>query len=174
MTSYQQGDETAFAGIYEATAAALERYAAGWVGADRARDVVQDTYLQLHRARRTYRPELPFRPWLYAIARHVAQQALRVSARRGAEVSVEEAADLASPADVERTATIHELERFIAALPPEQREVIHLADVEGMTSAEIARITGTTEGAARVRLHRAHRALRQRVEATQLPLENAS
>lgn len=167
MVLYQQGDESAFEEIYRRTVDSVSCYLRRWSeGAARA-DLVQETYLQVHRARRTYRPEYPFRPWLLAIARHVALGAVRTRSRRWSrEVGVEELpermASAAEPDVLER----RRLEEALSRLPADQREVVWLAQVEGMNSAEISRVTGATAGAIRVRLHRANRKLRELLGAT--------
>src|SRR5687768_11169481 len=82
MRRYQEGDEEAFVQIYRLMAGPIQRYLSRFTDASRVGDLAQETFLQMHRARRTYRSELPFRPWLYAIARHVALQGLRKQGRR--------------------------------------------------------------------------------------------
>lgn len=161
MQRYQAGDEEAFAELYRQTCEAMRRYLARWVAPAKVGDLVQETYLQVHRARRTYRPELPFRPWLYAIARHVAQQSLRTHARRTArEVQPEDGFDVSGPSGEGQVVARDELEQALARLPLEQREAVWLAQVEGLTSVEISRLTGASEGAIRVRIHRANQKLR--------------
>ncbi len=161
MIRYQGGDHSAFDEIYQLTVGSLESYLGRWARSTARDDLVQETYLQVHRARRTYRPELPFRPWLYAIARHVALWALRTHRRRwsreiGVEVYPEETTAKPQPDVLMR----RRLEEAIARLPANQQEVVWLAQVEGMNSAEISRVIGVTPGAIKVRLHRANMKLR--------------
>ena len=161
MIRYQGGDQSAFDEIYRLTVGSLESYLGRWARSAARDDLVQETYLQVHRARRTYRPELPFRPWLYAIARHVALWALRTRRRRwsreiGVEVYPEETTAEPQPDVLMR----RRLEEAIARLPANQQEVVWLAQVEGMSSAEISRVIGVTPGAIKVRLHRANMKLR--------------
>ncbi len=82
MVRYQAGDQSASERIYYLTVNAVERYLELWADSARHADLVEETYLQVHRARRTYRPQLPFRPWLFAIARHVGSSAPRSRRRR--------------------------------------------------------------------------------------------
>jgi RNA polymerase sigma-70 factor (ECF subfamily) len=161
MLRYQQGDGDAVRELYARTAPMIRKYMSRWTDASRAQDLTQDTFLQVHRARRTYRPELPLLPWMFAIARHVALTHLRSAGRR----IVEEHGDLellraVAPAAVDDVVTRHDLEQAMKGLTREQREVVWLSDLQGFTSAEIARITGASEGAVRVRLHRAHLKMR--------------
>lgn len=165
MVRYQGGDQSAFDEIYRLTIAGLERYLGRWARAAERDDLVQGTYLQVHRARRTYRPELPFRPWLYAIARHVALWSRRTRRRRWSrEIGVEEYPEQPTAAPQPDALLRRRLEEAIARLPAGQREVVWLAQVEGMSSAEISRVTGATQGAIKVRLHRANAKLRSWLE----------
>ena len=161
MQRYQAGDQDAFSALYAATARSIERYVTRWVDPSRAPDVAQEAFLQIHRARRTYRPDLPVRPWMFAIARHVALQNVRSRGRRIVENQLEESQlPVATPSAEQQIEARDRLEQALRALPDDQRESVWLADVEGFTSTEIAKITGATDGAVRVRLHRAHQKLK--------------
>jgi RNA polymerase sigma-70 factor, ECF subfamily len=158
MVRYQQGDEDALRDLYARTSPGIQRYLSRWSDRTRALDLTQETFLQIHRARRTYRPEMPVLPWIYAIARHVALQHVRTTGRRIVEEQVEFPPTAALDVLVlER----HDLVAAIRRLPEDQQETVWLADIEGFTSGEIARVTGATEGTVRVRLHRAHAKLRE-------------
>lgn len=166
MIRYQGGDQSAFDEIYRLTVAGLESYLGRWARSAARDDLVQETYLQMHRARRTYRPELPFRPWLYAIARHVALWSLRTRRRRWSrEIGVEEYPEKTTTEPQPDVLMRRRLEEAIARLPANQQEVVWLAQVEGMSSAEISRVVGATPGAIKVRLHRANARLRSWLEA---------
>ncbi len=163
MARYQAGDLEAFEEIYRETVGEVERYFARHAEASDRSDLVQEVYLQVHRARRTYRRDLPFQPWLFAIARHVALMAGRRRRRKsGREVQVEEFPEPGNAAAGPESDVLgrRRLARAIGRLPPEQKEAIRLAHVEGLTSVEIGRLMGATPGAVKVRLHRARLLLR--------------
>jgi RNA polymerase sigma-70 factor (ECF subfamily) len=161
MHRYQEGDHDAFREIYATTAMPIQRYLGRWSDAARAADLTQDTFLQIHRARRTYRPELPVLPWMFAIARHVALQSLRTRGRRVVEDQSDDLSTLASVRSAEGSVLArHDLALAMSALSADEQEIVWLADIEGLSSSEIARVIGTSEGAARVRLHRAHQRMR--------------
>lgn len=168
MQRYQQGDQDAIRELYMRTAPSIRKYLGRWSDWSKTQDLTQETFLQIHRARRTYRPELPLLPWMFAIARHVGLQHVRTAGRRVVEQeSSDEQLLMASVPSAESSiAARRDLELTMRALTSEQREVLWLSDIEGFTSSEIARITGTTEGAVRVRLHRTHQKMKSLLSPT--------
>ncbi len=161
MARYQGGDASALEEIYRRTAASVEAYMRRWSGAAGASDLAQEVFLQVIRARRSFRPELPFRPWLFAIAHHVGLGSMRTRRRKLArEVQVEELPEVQAPAATGDPIERDRLEKALLSLPEGQREVVWLGRVEGMTSKEIARVMGLTQVAVKVRLHRAEGKLR--------------
>lgn len=103
-----------------------------------------------------------FRVWLFRIARNaVANQ--RRSARRRPAATLEAATGLTDGLDLEGAAATRDRARdawaAIARLPDDRREAVVLRFVDEMTTAEIADILGRSEGAVRVLIHRALRAL---------------
>jgi len=130
-----------------------------------AEDVVQNVMLSIHRARHTYRPERPFKPWLSAIARNAIIDSFRESGRRrNREVEVELIDEFAAPVAEGHPDALEispELASAIEALPEKQREAVRLLQVEGLSVAEAATKTGVTQGALKVRAHRGYKALRR-------------
>lgn len=130
-----------------------------------AEDVVQNVLLSLHRARHTYRPERPFRPWLNAIARNAIVDSFREGGRRrDRELAVESIDTFAAPASdstESSTALSPELLAALERLPDKQREAVRLIQLEGLSVAEAAVRAGVTPGALKVRAHRGYRALRK-------------
>jgi RNA polymerase sigma-70 factor (ECF subfamily) len=131
-------------------------------------DVVQNVFVSLHRARHTYRPERPFRPWLAAIARNASVDFMRERQRRGRrEVSLEldsvpEPAVSAREPDAE--ALDPALRDALERIPAAQREAVELIHLAGLTVAEAAARVGVSAGALKVRAHRGYRALRAILE----------
>lgn len=162
MARYQAGDAAAFDEIYRLTADSVEAFLRQWTSPSAAKDLVQETYLRMLQARRSFRPELPFRPWLYSIARHVAQDARRTYARRWSkEVGVDELPEPPSPVAEPDVLMRDRLFAALEKLPPDQREAVWLSRVEGMTSVEIGKVVGASPGAVKVRIHRAGIKLRE-------------
>jgi RNA polymerase sigma-70 factor, ECF subfamily len=72
MSGYQQADEEAARALIEKVSPLLLRYF--WAHASHRRfadDLLQDTWMRVHKARHTYRRGEPVLPWIFAIARHV-------------------------------------------------------------------------------------------------------
>ncbi|HEX4824278.1 MAG TPA: sigma-70 family RNA polymerase sigma factor [Candidatus Polarisedimenticolaceae bacterium] len=165
MARWQAGDPGAFDEVYAATAGAVTGYLGRWFGSAAAPDLVQETYLRVVEARRTYRPDMPFRPWLFAIARHVALDAHRRRKRHASrELVTDELPEVPVRASAEEHVNGGRLVESLRKLPAGQDELVWLAKVEGMTSTEIGRIVGASPGAVKVRLHRALNRLKSLVD----------
>lgn len=139
----------------------VRRWAMQHYGASYADEIAQETLSRAFVHFRELRHAVPW-PWLVTVARNVACDLHRSAARcTDAEPAVLERPDPApGPEDVAiRTETSHSLRKAVLALPPGQRELLAMAVERGMTIAAMARELGTTEGAIRVRLHRARKSL---------------
>lgn len=166
MERYQAGEIEAFDRLYEALEPPLRgflrRLAPPGTDAD---DLVQTTFLQLHRARASYTPGRPVRPWAYAIARHVALMARRKSVRSTMqETPIEDqVVELSAPSgSVTETVDRVTLERALATIAEPGREALWLHHVAGLSFREVAAVQGVRESAAKVRAHRALASLRER------------
>jgi len=136
-------------------------------------DVVQNVFVSIHRFRHTYRPERPFEPWMYAIARNAMIDAARTRARRLArEISLEDDGTpepMSPPEPIRGSELSPELVAALSTLPPKQRDAVEMVQLEGLTIAEAAARAGVTKTALKVRAHRGYRALRRRLGALELP-----
>lgn len=162
MAGYQRGDPAAFEELYAQIHGELQSYLAYLCGDSHlAEDCTQECFLQIHRARHTYRPTRPFRPWAYAIARHVYFMDRRSrSRRRHHEYRFPETC-WELPRDLELQSHRDDLGKALTTLPLEAREALVLHHAFGLTFAEIGALTGTRPGTARMRSHRALAQLRQ-------------
>jgi RNA polymerase sigma-70 factor (ECF subfamily) len=159
-----RGDPAAFRRLVVATSQKLVRLAARITGSlEDGEDVVQEAYMKAHRALVEGRFDRRSRvdTWLYRIVANSAIDALRAGARRPQRLETipEPAWDGAVAA--EARVALAELDALLDGLPPDQRAAIVLKGVEGRSSAEIAEITGTTEGAVEQRLVRARATLKE-------------
>jgi RNA polymerase sigma-70 factor (ECF subfamily) len=162
MVGYQNGSMDDFARLYAALQRPLLRYLWTFVrNTSTAEDLLQETFLQLHRARHTYQPPRPVRPWIYAITRHVALMHLR-SARRSKEVlAKDELPELPVSQEMERLGDRATVLKLLARLPRKGQEVLVLHHLLGLSFEEVGRIVGASAGTAKVRAHRALKVLRE-------------
>jgi RNA polymerase sigma-70 factor (ECF subfamily) len=139
--------------------------------ANEAEDAVQDTLLTIHRARDSYDPARPFRPWLVAIAERRTVDRLRSRARRtGREAPMEAAGEIASgergaEAELDAQRAAATLRGAVQDLPTAQRTALGLTKIEDLSLAEASRRSGMSVGALKVATHRAIGALRRRFGA---------
>jgi RNA polymerase sigma-70 factor (ECF subfamily) len=163
MVAYQRGSMEAFEMVYGALASPLRGYLGvlareGTV----ADDLLQETFLQLHRVRHTYAPGRPVKPWVYAIARNVFLMHRRATSRHGRHevIADDELPEIPVPADLEVLGDGPTLRKALASLPDARREPVVLHHILGMSFREVGAVLGISEGAAKVRAHRALRELR--------------
>jgi len=132
-----------------------------------AEDVCQDAFLTALEKLEECRDPKRFAAWLMRIVRNRALNVLESRSLRQGE-PLERVAEAAGGDDPRREAERSELRgRLLAALavlPPAQREVVLLHDLEGWKHREIADLLGVSEGALRVRLLQARRRLREELE----------
>jgi RNA polymerase sigma-70 factor, ECF subfamily len=172
MIAYQAGELDGFTDLYAVLASDLERFFAVTAGWGAAEDLVQDTFLQIHRCRRTYRPPRPVRPWVFGLARNVLRRHRRATWRRGRrEESAGFAPDLAAEAARrERPAfDAGDLREALRSLPATRREAWLLHHQLGWSFQEIATRLCIGVDAAKLRSSRAMRALRLLLGVAQPP-----
>ena len=166
------GEARAFERLVARHEAALYRYAVRTCGSERdAEDALQDGLLAAWRGAPTFRGESSARTWLFQVVIHACRRRHR---RRAGEPerheAVDAAADLAAdvPRQDDRAAARQvggALDRALAGMPAEAREVLLLRDVEEMSGEEAAAALGLGLAAMKSRLHRARLELKERVEA---------
>jgi RNA polymerase sigma-70 factor (ECF subfamily) len=162
MIRYQSGDLQAFEELYGWLKPRLFRYILSRV-MDRGRgeDLLQEVFLQIHRSRRTFLPGNPLLAWAFGVARHVCLMDLRQRRRRAAhEILADDfLPELAVSSEAESFADRQVLAKALGLLPEDSREALVLHQLEGLSFKEIAGILGISVQAARVRAHRAAKAL---------------
>lgn len=163
MSAHLAGEPRAFEELYQRMAPELGRYFAALArDAGLTEDLVQETFLRVHAARRSFDPALPFRPWLFAIARHVFLMSRRARARRAARETVgcESAPEPAVPSSEGALLGRRLLGQLLGRLSRERQAPLVLHHILGFDFREIGRFLGVSEGAARVRASRALAELR--------------
>ena len=168
MDRYARGDDSAFEQIYDGLAPRLQSFLLRYTQ-DRARaeDVVQQTMLQIHRARGRFTLGGQVVPWAFAIARRLLIDQHR---RGGREVlapsgddnltQLLEAVDARADDVVIAKEVAGKLADELARLPENQRVAFELIKQDGLSVAEAAQVLGTTVAAVKLRAHRAYEAMR--------------
>jgi RNA polymerase sigma-70 factor, ECF subfamily len=164
-----RSDASPFRELYDRHAPAIHRFLAGRTGdREAALDLTAETFAQAWLSRHRFRDLAggSAAPWLYAIARNVLAGSVRK--RRLERVSRERLGVLLAldrpPVYVEPSeAWLDGLEDALIELAPELRDAVGLRVLAELSYDELAEATGTSVGAARVRVHRGLNALRDRL-----------
>lgn len=156
----QGGDEAAFGKLVLRHQRRAYAVARGIVlNHEDAEDAVQEAFLHAYRALDRFRPDQAFGAWLHRIVANAALDLTRRRKVREAEELPEGVAsvfrDPAEAGDLRQR-----LQVALETLPPRQRAVIVLHDIEGFKHAEIGKMLGIPEGTARSDLHYARARLR--------------
>jgi RNA polymerase sigma-70 factor (ECF subfamily) len=169
--------ERSFQEIYERFQPGVLRFLSRLVGEEEAEDVAQEVFLRVDRGLEGFRGESSMGTWIYRIARNAALDRLRsrpawLERARQLQThgSDEDPEDVMSQipdegASLERYLIGKEMSECIRGrvdtLPESYRRVLVLSELVGMTNAEIAATLGVSEGAVKIRLHRARALLRE-------------
>ena len=134
---------------------------------DDAAEATQDAYLKAWRALKGFRGEAMFTTWLYRVAANTAISKHRSRKRRRTHetgVGDEVLGQIAAGGSTESAATsrlaVQDLERALAVLPDHYRSAVVLRDVYGLSIDEIATQLKISETAAKVRVHRGRKKLK--------------
>lgn len=134
-----------------------------------AEDLTQETFLKAFRNLPSYRPTMPFAPWLFVIARRTAVSHFR-SAKQFEPLPTDTEAEDANPASaLEHQDEERSLWRTVQTLKPKQAEAIWLCYAEGFSTAEIGRIMGINRVHVKVLLHRGRACLAQMLVKRGMP-----
>ena len=131
-----------------------------------ARDVVQESYLRAWKGIKRFRGDAQFSTWMYRITANAAATLVQKRRRRRVESldTVDEPIDTSIEGQPEAAAEsaigLEDLARAVAALPPKLRSTVVLKDVYGLSHEAIAEDLGISVAAAKVRLHRGRKRLR--------------
>jgi RNA polymerase sigma-70 factor, ECF subfamily len=161
MRRYQEGDTTAVTALVECLTPQLYTFFASLTNSSAdAEDMLQEAWLRVHRVRHTYRGSEPVLLWLYAIARSVQakdHRRRRWLAWRKAGVGIFPT----SSAREDKAGRMPSFEELVERLPQDQREVLTMLKISGLSAEQVARATSSTAWAVKRRLGRAYDRLRR-------------
>jgi RNA polymerase sigma factor (sigma-70 family) len=168
MAAAQAGDRSAYEALLRDCVPIIQAVARRQgVPSDQVDDVVQEVLLSVHRARQTYDPARSFTAWLQVIAeRRAIDHLRRANRQRSREIYApldyqghpDPAADPSR--GVQQSDVAARVDRALAGLPKGQREAVKHLIIEERSLSDTAALTRRTEGALKVNLHRALKALR--------------
>jgi len=179
---FLSGDETAFDQIVERYQDLVFNLSARLLGPDEAHDLSQEVFLQVYQKLGGFRREASLRTWIYRVVLNRAKNRQRWWRRREREMTAmnvedaerEGAMDLGSiirlgiaplpDRILERKELGEILQEAVATLPFEQRTIILLKELEGLSYEEISRTLNLAIGTVKSRLARARKALRERLD----------
>ncbi len=177
MDRYCAGDTAAFSTLFRRYAPRLVRFTRGYVGPAQAEDCTQQVFLKVHLSRDNFRAGAKVAPWLFAIAHNQALDHVR-SAPRRREISDgdDHASQVAVPAPMRDPSLNAAVRAALQALPADQRDVVTLHWLGGLSFPEVAGVVGASHEAVRARAHRAYSALRSSLGplANELNLDGAA
>ncbi len=167
MERYADGDDDAFAAVFEVIGPRLLRYLRRLSGSDEAaRDLLQEALLRVHQARGAFREGAAVLPWSYTIARNVFLDAARAKKRSGTlttrepESAPEPAAAAEAESAVAAKETARAVERALRSMSDARREAFVLIRFEGLSVADAAEVVGASENAVKLRAFQAYELIR--------------
>ncbi len=131
---------------------------------DDVEDLVQETLLAIHTQRHTYRQDQPLTAWVHAIARYKFVDLLRKrSGRESLNDPLDDELEVFATSDEEAADARRDLGKLLQTLPDRQRLPIVHMKLEGLSVVETARLTGMSQSAVKVGVHRGLRALAAKI-----------
>lgn len=162
------GDAESLAELIAQLQPRVYRWALGFTAdPDEADDVMQDSFVLMYRRLHQYGGQSTFDGWMYQVTRRVANQRQRTGRRRARLAAQHDArrellAYLTDPgARVDRERMVDLVLATVDLLPPRQREIFDLVDLQGYSPAEVAELTGANPSTIRGNLFKARATVRE-------------
>lgn len=167
MSRYAEGDTAAFNAVFRGLASRIRAFLQRLSGrADVAEDLMQETFLRMHRARGSFAHGRSVVPWAYAIARNCYIDHARVKAKLSlSPTDVSELEVAAGPGSCAEEIAVAKqsartVEQVLAQMTVARREAFILLRYEGMSVETAAQVLGISEGAVKLRAFHAYELLR--------------
>ncbi len=174
MAAYVKGDQAAFRELFKRFSGPLTGMARRQLGSpELAKDVVQQTFLHVHRARNDFRLDARLKPWVFTIAANLIREHFRKQGRRkeslfeGGQMPAHQEPSV-DPVDLaalqEKQISAERLQQALKQLPEGQSMVIELHWFQSLSFPEVAKSLGLSLSAAKVRAHRGYQRMRKILE----------
>ncbi|MDZ4342086.1 MAG: RNA polymerase sigma factor [Candidatus Binatia bacterium] len=162
MIRYQAGDETAFEEIYARYSKKIYEFLMRRLtNPDTSAELFQETFLRLHRGRGLYKPEMPFKTWLYTIANNLLRDKFKAKEPKIARVPEGEDVEIPEQAVPDGSHSLVSFKEAFASLTEDQREALILSRFQGLRYEQIGTVMGRSSEAVNQLIQRAMRHLRE-------------
>lgn len=167
MRIVQAGDFSPAGEIYDRYGSRIYNFAYRFLrNAEAAEDAVQEVFVKMLKHASQFHGDAKLSTWLFSITANWCRDYLRKSDNKPKEseevlMSIPASAELAPDRNLERRQNEERVQRALGVLTPEQREAILLSRYQGLSYAEIAQISGCSEGAVKTRVFRAMETLKK-------------
>jgi RNA polymerase sigma-70 factor (ECF subfamily) len=131
---------------------------------DDVEDIVQETLLAIHNGRHTYRADQPLTAWVHAVARYKLMDFFRARARHEAlNEPIDDYLEIFESSDALATDAKRDIGKLLETLPDKQRLPIMHVKLQGLSVTESAELTGLSESAVKIGVHRGLKALAAKI-----------
>ena len=167
MRIVQAGDMSPATEIYDRYSTRIYNFAYRFLrNSEAAEDATQEVFVKMLKHANQFHGDAKLSTWLFSITANWCRDYLRKSDNKAKEaeevlLSLPASAELAPDRNLERREDEQRVQRALGALTPEQREAILLSRYQGLSYAEIAQISGCSEGAVKTRVFRAMETLKK-------------
>ena len=167
MRIVQGGDFSPASEIYDRYSARIYNFAFRFLkNAEAAEDATQEVFVKMMKHANQFQGDAKLSTWLFSITANWCRDYLRKSDNKAKEaeevlINIPASAELSPERNLERREDELRVQRALSALTPEQREAILLSRYQGLSYAEIAQISGCSEGAVKTRVFRAMEVLKK-------------
>ncbi len=170
-----KGDEEAYRYLYRTYAPKIGALVKSFLGSDDIDDVIQEVFLRVYKGVKKFRGDSKLATWIYKITMNVCNNLYKKLKHRSILTDFEQSTDdeefseyhcqVSSEDDIKKTLSheevLQKLNEALAKLDPEDRAILYMKEVEGLTYAEIGKIIDKPEGTIKSRLHYVKRQLRK-------------
>jgi RNA polymerase sigma-70 factor (ECF subfamily) len=167
MRLVQAGDFSPAAEIYDRYSSRIYNFAYRFLrNSEAAEDATQEVFVKMLKHANQFHGDAKLSTWLFSITANWCRDYLRKSDNKAKEaedvlISLPAPSELAPDRNLERREDERRIQKALTALTPEQREAILLSRYQGLSYAEIAQISGCSEGAVKTRVFRAMETLKR-------------
>ncbi len=162
MVRYQGGDEAAFEEIYGRYGKKIYGFIMRRLtNPDTSAELFQETFLRLHRGRDLYRPDMPFKPWLYTIANNLVRDRFKAKQPKITELPEGENRESATGAVPDGSHSLLSFKEAFARLTEDQKEALILSRFQGLKYEQIGTVMEKSTEAVNQLIQRALRQLRK-------------